>query len=808
MKNNKILIFNQLSTNFFVLSLKLFSILFFYSTFIFAQNDLVTLLNQFKTEQNETQKLNYSLKIARTYAKNTNYEKSIEYYFKSESLAEKINDRKNLAVIYEELGILYQNWNGYEKSIGYFQDALQIETQQNNIAKHIQLKQRIAWANFQLKKYKESAQEYEKVLALQKTLKNTSLAQADTYNQLSVLAEINQNYNQAIEYSQNALELHQNNNQYESAAQDYNNLGVLHQKIGDRKKSIAYFNLAIQTNKTLLSFLPNTEQEATLYNNLGVIRTNMREYSDALLYYTKAQEIRQKNNQKEELAESINYIAANFYLEGEMEKALLKVNKAIEIGKNVNSAEQLKNSYRILSDIYKAEGNLKEYETANKNFTKYDDIIKKKINDKNQEILARKAAIEELEGKLKLATSESEKQELETKKKALELENIKKEKDLAQERSENAQKEAELARSKAEKSQKEAELARANAQTALAESARNKAESDRNKAESENAKAQAIAEKIKREDADQKRQLSEAKAKQALNEQQRLKSERAKENQLYLFSVVAGFLTLVIGFILFFFYKNREKNKLLQKINSELQTKNEEINQQKEEIETQKEALDIEKQKSDELLLNILPLSIAQELKTVGSATPQFYNKVTVLFTDFRGFTNIAAKMTPAEVIKELDYCFLNFDNIIGKYNLEKIKTIGDAYMCAGGIPIANETNPFDAIRAGLEIQKFMQNWINEKKAKGLETWEVRLGIHTGEVIAGVVGNKKFAYDIWGDAVNTASRMESSGDVGMVNISGSTYEYIKDFFDCTYRGKVHAKNKGDVDMYFVNFEKK
>lgn len=808
MKNSKILIFNQLSSGFCVLSFKLLIVFFFSITSIVGQNNVTELLSKFNNESNDNEKLKYALQLSRIYAQSNNYEKSVEYYFRTQSIAEKINAQKELANIYEELGILYQNWNGYEKSIAYFKDALEIYVRQHNLQKRVQLNQRIAWANFKLKKYSDASQSYQKVLELQKILKNAELAQADTYNQLSVIAEMNKEFKQAIEYSEKALNLHQSTNQFESVAQDYNNLGVLHQKINDRKKALAYFTTAIQTNKTLLSFLPNEAQEAALNNNLGVIHTNMRQYSEALLYYLKAEEIRQKNNQKEELAESMNCIAANYYLEGEMEKAFLKVNKAIDVAKKANSLEQLKNSYRILSDIYKAEGNLKQYEIANKEFNQYDDQINTELNKKNQEILARKAAIEALEGRLKLANSEDEKQALEIKKKALELENIKKERALEQERTEKAQKEAELARSKASQAQKEAELAQANAERAIAESDRNKAESQRAIAESENAKAQAIAEKIKREDAEQKRQLSEAKAKQALNEQEKLKSDRAKENQFYFFSAIAGFLTLIIAFILFFFYKNREKNKLLQKINNELQTKNEEINQQKEEIETQKEAIDIERQKSDDLLLNILPFSVAKELKTIGSATPQFYDKVTVLFTDFRGFTNIASKMTPVEVIKELDYCFLNFDNIIGKYNLEKIKTIGDAYMCAGGIPIPNETNPFDAIRAGLEIQKFMQAWIDDKKAKGLETWEVRLGIHTGEVIAGVVGNKKFAYDIWGDAVNTASRMESSGEVGTVNISGSTYEYVKDFFDCTYRGKVHAKNKGDVDMYFVNFEKK
>jgi class 3 adenylate cyclase len=217
----------------------------------------------------------------------------------------------------------------------------------------------------------------------------------------------------------------------------------------------------------------------------------------------------------------------------------------------------------------------------------------------------------------------------------------------------------------------------------------------------------------------------------------------------------------------------------------------------------QSEEIALEKQKSETLLHNILPEEVAQELKEKGSATPKHYELITVLFTDFKGFTNIAEKISPTEVIENLNTCFLAFDNICDKYGLEKIKTIGDSYMCAGGLPIANTTNPVDVVLAGLEMQDFMAKWIAEKQARGQEVWELRLGIHSGEAVAGVVGKNKFAYDIWGDTVNLASRMESSGEVGKVNISGTTYALIKDKFVCTFRGKIQAKNKGEVAMYFV-----
>lgn len=214
-------------------------------------------------------------------------------------------------------------------------------------------------------------------------------------------------------------------------------------------------------------------------------------------------------------------------------------------------------------------------------------------------------------------------------------------------------------------------------------------------------------------------------------------------------------------------------------------------------------SLSQEKQKSDNLLLNILPHETAEELKQNGAAKSRSFDQVTVMFTDFRNFTVAAERLSPKELVDEIHEYFSMFDQITSKYNIEKIKTIGDSYMCAGGIPQTSSTHPTDVVNAALEIQGYMQKKKQELEANGKLFFELRLGIHTGPVVAGIVGTKKFAYDIWGDTVNVASRMESSGTVGKVNVSGATYALIKDQFICEYRGKVQAKNKGDVDMYFV-----
>jgi adenylate cyclase len=260
---------------------------------------------------------------------------------------------------------------------------------------------------------------------------------------------------------------------------------------------------------------------------------------------------------------------------------------------------------------------------------------------------------------------------------------------------------------------------------------------------------------------------------------------RQKLQNYFILTLLGLFLILAI--ILYKQYKTKHQNSI------ELEEKNKIITE--------------EKKRSDELLLNILPLETANELKEHGKAIARNYKMVSVLFTDFKDFTLVSEKLSPIELVGEIDFCYCAFDDIIEKYGIEKIKTIGDAYLCADGIAHkmvgSSNHSPANLINAAIEIVEFMNKMNEQRKLEGKPFFKIRAGIHSGPLVAGVVGRKKFAFDIWGDTVNTAARMEQSGEPGKINVSETTFKMTQNDFVFEHRGKIEAKNKGNLDMYFV-----
>ena len=282
------------------------------------------------------------------------------------------------------------------------------------------------------------------------------------------------------------------------------------------------------------------------------------------------------------------------------------------------------------------------------------------------------------------------------------------------------------------------------------------------------------------------------------------------------------FWSLVVGFLglgTFIFVRKRIESERREQVRLELKIaeRTREVREQNIKIEKQKQQLEleknrvveqqsllqIEKDKTEKLLKNVIPASTAEELKSKGKVSARAYKTVSVLFTDFVGFTKIAEHMSPTDLVSRLDIYFRKFDDIIVKNNLEKIKTIGDAYMCAGGVPVRNNTNPIDTVLAAIQIQDYMSRLKNEALANHTDYWELRLGINTGEVTAGVIGSERLAFDVWGATVNHAQRMEMLGEPGKVTITGSTFKFIEPYFECVFKGKAQTKSRGVLDMYTV-----
>jgi adenylate cyclase len=293
----------------------------------------------------------------------------------------------------------------------------------------------------------------------------------------------------------------------------------------------------------------------------------------------------------------------------------------------------------------------------------------------------------------------------------------------------------------------------------------------------------AISEMQIRTEADQKdKEISLLSDYNALKQKQ---LEGQRQLKYFLLSIVILMILLSAGVINRNIYIRRTRNKLID-LNTDI-------------IE--------EKAKSDKLLLNILPAETANELKKFGHAFAKKHELATVMFTDFKGFTQIAGMLDPADLIQEIGYCFRAFDKIISEHNLEKIKTMGDAYMAAGGLPVSNETHPVDAIEAAMQIRDFMNDFNEGQVKKKKPLFEVRIGINSGPVISGVVGSQKFAFDIWGDTVNLAYCAQTVSETGRINITRSTYDLVKDHFNFTPRGKINIKGDRNIEMFFVETKK-
>ena len=636
--------------------------------------------------------------------------------------------------------------------------------------------------NVLLFKYPDSA--YQKGLELIEFSQANELPthHAAGLNILGISASIRNDYNGATIHFENALEIYQNINDSVESVGTLINLGNNARSADNYFKAINYYERAL----SIQNHLKDKVNLGKIYNNLGNIYNTLGDYPKAIRLYRNGLEISEKVDYPELSLSSLNNIGLIYKVREEYDMALEYYLRALELAIEIDHKIQQAGTKSNIGAIYSL---MEDFEIAENYFVEsnaiYESLGRKAnlstgyhnigINYKRRDNLP--LAIEYLLKSLEINEQAGNKSGIALVKANLggvysKSGQLRKGEKLCNEALELAE---QLQLASTEKNACEClyetyKLLGDGAKALVYLERANQIERNLQKEETTKQLERMEFQKIMLQD-------SIAKAEEArLIEQAHLEEVR-KKNRSKNYALVGGlfFLLLAAGFYSRWKYVRKSRD-----------------------------IISKERDRSENLLLNILPAEIAAELKEKGRADARDFEMVSILFTDFKGFTEASAKLSAQDLVAEINTCFEAFDGIIAKYNIEKIKTIGDAYMAAGGLPVPTDDSVKNTVRAALEMQEYIKQRKQQKDKLGEPAFEMRVGIHTGPVVAGIVGIKKFQYDIWGDTVNTASRMESSGEVGKVNISESTYELVKDEFSFEERGEIEAKGKGKMRMYFVS----
>jgi class 3 adenylate cyclase/TPR repeat protein len=705
---------------------------------------------------------------------------ALSYYFSAIYELEIIGDSLLIAETKVKIGTIFKNNQLYDKALEYFTASELVYLRSGLIEEHPELLVSIGEVHVELEDYPEALKYYSRAAEIQKRADQSQQYTLTSYRMVQCFNATGQ-YQQALEYNFIILKYFQDGVDASNEISALNNIGYTYKNLGNYSEALTYFKKAAELERETTGY----KSPVTLVNQ-AIVYQNMGNNNKAIAMLNEASGIADKIEDEWKGAEYRHLTALVYFNLKDYHNALIYNNASIESAKRSRNTVILRDAYLLSSRIYEA---LYNYENAMLSFQQHliiKDSLQRHSLQVQQDLNKVRFNVEEL-------TRETERLWASEELSFLELQRLKLDSANREQELQILYKADSIQRITIQNQQLENQRAK---QALLLKEEQVYAAKKAKEVDSLRAREKIQSLELETQRLIQKDQQAQIEILDRENEIAGLELRKVQTRNKWLaaFAVLA---LIIIYLVIRGLRYARRTNKVLVK--------------QKNEIERQKDEIDYQRERSDKLLLNILPEETAEELKEKGSATPKQYEMVSVLFTDFKGFTNIAEKLTPQELVAELNNCFLEFDKIIDNHKLEKIKTIGDAYMCAGGIPVANTTNPTDIVEAGLEIKSFMDKLKAEREAKGMDFWELRIGIHTGPVVAGVVGKNKFAYDIWGDAVNTASRMESSGIPGKVNISGETYQLIKDKFSCTYRGKIKAKNKGEIDMYIVeglNHERK
>ncbi len=763
-----------------------------------------------KNAYNIANSVNNSWAIQRTLAELSYFEKragnlpsALRYALQVIREGEK-DDQDSQMMHYEmliQMGDIYQLENLNEQAKTYYQQAIQIIGDDFQLSEGASLYEKIG-KNYFLTGQPDSAMVYfgeleNLYLNSQEDKKRVAL-----YQQIVTLFKDANLLTEALAYNEKIKSIIEKDKDPALMATIVNNIGYINSTLGNHEKALTFF----KQTRELCKEEAYVDQVALL-TNIGITYHNLKRSNSAIDYLRQAEKLLRKNGDPKKEKASLVYTLAVIYLNGnDIYNAKLSIDEAEKIATQDNN--QL-----LLTDIYATAGNIDEklyqYESALDYYQRHlllrdsflleerkrqQDLLQQQFLLNRSEKETRLLMVQQDIQKLMISQLNLEKDKISLESEKLQLENKTKESELIRLQQERAIQEGEI-KNKALEAERTEQTLRLTAQRLETEQKERALGELRQKEELERLKQQNL---YRENDMLKKDKDLLTKDKNLLTQQQeldRLNLEK-RQGELETIYVLSGIGLLILLMILagLFYFRGA---------NLKLAEQNEQIENQKIEIEHSHQQVEEERQKAEEILLNILPAETARELKETGVATPRTYEMVSVLFSDFSEFTSAAEEMEPDELIEELNICFMKFDEIMEQNNMEKIKTIGDSYMCAGGVPAANKTNPIDAINAAKAMQAYIRARRSAREKEGRKYWGMRIGIHTGEVIAGVVGKKKFAYDIWGDTVNLASRMESSGEDGKINISDATYKYVKDIYKCQYRGGIVAKNKGSVEMYFV-----
>ncbi len=708
-------------------------------------------------------------------ARTNRTEEALQYYLEAE---EKLNaggnaaplmlNKPTLLAVYTGLGDLFFQEKLYDSAQRYYRQVLELSPQQYPVM------EKAADARLLDMRFDSAEIIYQDLIAYYKA-KGNNPKLVQIHQKLANAYSSSGNAGKGLYYYLSIEEIVERHGRPEEKAVMYNNMGKQYATLNDYPRALEYFTKAELQCKFI-----TCDYIQVVYANIGIALHNTGNTKGGIDYLLKARRLLETQKDWASMANLEHLMAGVYFSDRDVYNALTHNNEAIRYANETHQIDVLTNAYRTAADIYYQ---LYDFEKAFDYYKKYlilNDSIRLQEQVRQQNIEQQRTLLSAAEGQIKYLIARQNFRDLELQQSRYEQERLKLLNENLALETERRKDEVRLLQA-----QNDVDQARLREQTLQALQARQQLRLAAQQLDAEK-KERLIASLKQKEQVDYAQRLADSARVAQLRLDQQFQ-QREQEN-FKKFAYGLGGLGIIILILLGIGWL------LARRASRRLAVQNRKI-------EAQKEQIELERQKSDRLLLNILPDEVAQELRAHGYATPRLYGAATVVFTDFLNFTQLSQTLTPEQLIDELDECFLAFDEICEKNGLEKIKTIGDAFMCAGGLPVPNETHAVDAVKAALE----MLDWLEQRNRQNPKAVlrDMRIGVHTGPVIAGVIGKNKFAYDIWGDAVNLASRLEELGEPGRVNISGATCEEVKHHFHCSFRGKKEVHNKGLVDMYFI-----